>query len=222
MSVFEQLSSNKGTISSALGKALAQEVLQDDRQEVLSECIALSTYKMSEPKSKQIRAGAAKVVQVVAETRPELVAPHLEDLLPGLSAPEPQTRWMIIRTMGSCAHLNEPAAHKAVPHAKRYLEDKEGLVLASSADLFLGDLGALSKENAKLTFPLLKRSMETVMKNEQDWLLEALFKVYEPLDPTAREAVLNFAEGWKSSDRKSTQKRARRILALHDMEASSA
>jgi hypothetical protein len=222
MSVFEQLSSNKGTISSALGKALAQEVLQGDRLELLSECIALSTYEVMDPRSKQIRAGAAKVVEIVAEERPELVAPRLDELLPGLSAPEPQTRWMLIRTMGFCAHLNEPVAHKALAHAESYIDNKEGLVIASSADLFLGDLGALSKKNAKLAYPILKHSMETVMKNEQDWLLEALTKVYPNLRQEAQDAVLRFAEQWQSADRKKTQQRARRLLALRRSEAGNA
>lgn len=104
---------------------------------------------------------AAKVVEIVAEEKPELVAPRLEKLLPALSAPEPQTRWMVVRTMGFCAGLNQPVAKKAVPYAEGYLDAKEGLVIASSADLFLGDFGALSKGNARLVFPILKRSIET-------------------------------------------------------------
>lgn len=221
MSVFEQLQANKGTVSSALGKALAQEVLQEDRLEVLSECIPLTTYEVSDPDFKQVRAGAAKVVQIVAEERPELVAPRLEELLPGLSAPEPQTRWMIIRTMGSCADLNEPVVQMAVPYAESYIDNKEGLVLASSADLFLGDFAAFSKENAQLAFPILKRSMDTVMTNEQDWLLEALIKAYPNLDPAVQETILEFADQWQSSDRKSTQKRARRLLALREAEGDN-
>lgn len=219
MSVFEQLSSNKGTVSSALGKALAEKVLQENRLDILSECIELATYEAPEPKSKHIRAGAAKVVEIVAEEKPELVAPRLGELLPGLSVPEPQTRWMIIRTMGFCAHLNEPVAKKALAFAENYIDAKEGLVITSSADLFLGDFGALSQENAQLAFPILKHSMETVMKNEQDWLLEAFIKVYPNLEPAAQKAVLDFAGQWQSSDRKSTQKRARRLLALRRMDA---
>jgi hypothetical protein len=44
MSIFEQLSRNKGTVSSALGKALAQKVLNEGETNILSECIALTTY----------------------------------------------------------------------------------------------------------------------------------------------------------------------------------
>ena len=214
MSILEQLSSNKGTISSALGKALAHQVLTDGLHEILSECIDLVTYKATDPRFKDVRAGAAKVVEIVAEEQPELVASRLGELLPALATSEPQTRWMIMRTMGFCAHLNESVAEQAIGPASRYLESKEGLVLASSADLFLGDFGALSKGHARRVFPILKRSMETVIKNEQDWLLEAFFKLYPNLDLPDQKIVLDFAERWQESSRKSTQQRARRLLNL--------
>jgi hypothetical protein len=221
MSVFEQLSRNKGTVSTALGKTLARKVLQEGQAEILSECIDLASYEASAPASRHIRSGAAKVVEIVAEKQPESVAPYLEKLLPALSVREPQTRWMTIRVMGFCAYLNKPMANKAVPFAEKYIHDKEGLCIASSADLFLGDLGAISKEDAKKVFPLLEQSMESVIENEQDWLLEALFKLVNHLDHAGQDKVRKFAEQWQYSSRKSTQQRARKILSQIRQEGSS-
>jgi hypothetical protein len=214
MSTFAQLSTNKGTISSALGKTLAQKVLVEDQTSVLYECIELATYELSKPTSRHIRAGAAKVVEIVAEQKPEFVAPHLEKLMPALSAQEPQTRWMIIRVMGFCAHLNRSAAQEAIPYAEQYIAAKEGLIIASSADLFLGDFGSLSKGDAHRVFPILEHSMETVVSNEQDWLLEALYKLYAHLVKEEQKKVRAFAEHWQVSSRKSTHQRAQRILQL--------
>lgn len=209
MSVFEQLSRNKGTVSSALGKALSQKVLKERRADILLECINLSSYEASAPASKHIRSGAAKVVEIVAEKQPELVAPHLEKMFAALSVKEPQTRWMIIRVMGFCAHLNKPMAQKAIAYAEKYIDDKEGLCIASSADLFLGDLGAISKKDAQKVFPLLKQSMENPLTNEQDWLLEAFHKMFPNLEKAEQEKVAKFAERWQYSTRKSTQQRGR-------------
>jgi len=214
MSVFEQLAANKGTVSSALGKALAREVLRDSRSDILLECIDLASCDAASPASRNIRAGAAKVVEIVAEERPGLVAPHLKTLLPALSVAEPQTRWMIIRVMGFCAHLNAPVAREAVAYAERYLSDKKGLVLASSADLFLGDLGAISKEDARSVFPILEKSLASPLANEADWLLEALVKAVPNLDRDERKKALAFAERWRSAPRKATQERAKRLLGL--------
>jgi len=214
MSLLDQLSKNKGTVSSALGKRLAADVLDRGQTGLLFECIELASYHASEPKDKHIRSGAAKVVEIVAEKRPELVARHLHRLLPALPVAEPQTRWMIIRVMGFCARLNPAVAQEAVACAEQYLDPKEGLVLASSADLFLGDLGALSKKDAHRVFPILELSSENPVVNEPDWLLEAFFRLYHNLGQAEQEKVRKYAERCQSAPRKSTQQRARKILRL--------
>lgn len=219
MSIFDRLSNNKGTISSALGKSLAQNVL-NGQTSILLECIDLVSYKVAEPTQKHIRSGASKVVEIVALNRPDLVAPFLEKLMPALSVKEPQTRWMIIRTMGFCAHLNKSVAQRAIAYAEKYIDNKEGLCLASSTDLFLGDIGAISEKDAQRVFPLLERSMENLVANEQDWVLEALFKVFQTLSKSEQERSLKFAERWQYSARKSTQQRVKKILRLRDKRCS--
>jgi hypothetical protein len=214
MSVLEQLNKNKGTLSSALGKTLARQVLGADRTGILTECIDLALYQAPDPRVRHIRAGAAKVVEIVAEERPGLVAPHLEELLPALSVPEPQTRWMVIRTMGFCARANTAAAKKAIPSAEKMIREKNGLCLTSSADLFLGDFGAVSKECARKAFPLLERSMQKPIPNEPDWLLEACYKLYFNLGKTEQQKVLRFAGRYRNASRKSTRQRVKLLLEL--------
>lgn len=64
LTILDLLSTNKGTVSSALGKTLAQQVLQEGRSDIPLECIDLSSYEAASPGSKHIRAGAAKVVEI--------------------------------------------------------------------------------------------------------------------------------------------------------------
>ena len=87
MDLFSKLVNNKGTVSSALGKQLARDVLDGDT-ELLEEAISLVCYRLDEKSQKSIRAGAAKIVEIVAEKQPQLVADHLQDLLPALEVPE--------------------------------------------------------------------------------------------------------------------------------------
>jgi len=96
--IIEQLRNNKGTVSTELSKRIASEVLSGNA-EILKEAIELTSYALSDKKEKNIRSGAAKIVEVVAMEKPELIAPYLERLLPALDANEPQTRWMIIRAI---------------------------------------------------------------------------------------------------------------------------
>ena len=69
-------------------------------------------------------------------------------------------------------------------------------------------------EDARKVFPLLELSMENLLENEQDWLLEAFGKAFQNLDQPGQAEVRKFAERWQYASRKSTQQRARRILGL--------
>jgi hypothetical protein len=214
MGIFAQLENNKGTVSSALGKKLAQEVLNGDTS-ILNEAVYLSSYNKNDKRSKNIRSGAAKIVEIVAEQNPGLVAPYLEDLLPALSVYEPQTRWMAIRTIGFCAHLKESIASQAIPFAEKFIDSKDGLCLVSSADLFLGDMGATSKANAIKVFPILVKSTKHIILNEQDWLLEAFIKIFKNLERIEQDKIIAFANEWAESLRKSTVTRVKKLLKLN-------
>jgi hypothetical protein len=174
----------------------------------------LASIGISAPDQQSARAGASRVIEIVALNRPDLVAPYLHKLIPALSADEHQTRSMIIRTMGFCAHLNKLVAQDAVVYAERYIAQKEGLTLASSTDLFLGDFGAISKEDAQTVFPLLDLSMQNLITNEQDSLLDALFRIFPNLDAIERSICFAIAERWQETPRKDTRRRVKRILRL--------
>jgi hypothetical protein len=98
----EQLKADQGTISSTLDNALAERVLNGDT-ELLRQAVALTRYEPEELAARNVRIGAARIVERVAENRPELVAPYLQDLLPALETPEPQTKWLLLVTLGYCA-----------------------------------------------------------------------------------------------------------------------
>jgi hypothetical protein len=212
MSILPELQAQKGCLSSSAGKILAEQVLAGDLS-ILHEAVDLVSYQLGDKKAKSIRSGAAKIVEIVAEKKPELVEAYLSKILPGLTASEPQTRWMAIRIMGFCARVNPQQAAQAIPFAEEFLAHKtDGLCLASSADLFLGEYGALSRETAGRVFPLLDKSTRNAVPNEQDWILEAFTKILDNLSAEHKKAVIAFAQKFTNYPRKSTQLRAKTIL----------
>lgn len=213
MSIFESLMENKGTVSSALGKKLAADAL-GGKAEIIDEAIRLCSFDLAAANMRHVRAGAAKIVEILAEERPELVAPRLKELLPALNATEPQTRWAIIRTFGFCAKANESIAKMALPFAEAFLESKEGLCLSSSADLFLGDYGSLSSKNAAMVMPMLLESAANLAQNEEDWILEAFMKIVTLVDEDAKKRILSFAKRCEQAPKKSTQGRAKKVAEL--------
>lgn len=211
MSIFNQLKNNKGTVSSSLGKELAQEALNGN-ENILKEAVELTSFDYDNEKSKNIRAGAAKIIEKVSEKRPDLVAPYLEEIMPALDVPEPQTRWMIIHTFGLCAKLNSELAIAAIEKAKEYLKENAGVCLTGATVIYLGNIGALSSREAKIVFPILENSLKTASLNEIDWILESFYKIFQNTDKNIKEKIINHAKKYVNSSKKSQQMRANKIL----------
>ncbi len=211
MDLFERLSNNKGTVSSVLGKELAVQVLAGDDL-MLEKAVELTRYDLDNVESKNIQTGAAKIVEIVVEKSPELVAPYLESLLLALEAKEPQTRWMVIRSFGFCATMNEAAAKEAMPYAQKYIKEKEGLCIAGAADLYLGDYGTLSRENTAYVLPILLEAIETCVKNEEDWIIESLIKISAHMKGDEIDQVMPFLMQYSVASKKTTIKRVAKFM----------
>lgn len=211
MLIFNQLKNNKGTVSSALGKQLAQEALNGN-EKILKEAIELANFDSDDEKSKNIRAGAAKIIEKVAEKRPDLVAPYLQNLKPALNVSETQTRWMIIHVFGLCAKLNYEIAVTALEKAKEYIRENTGVCLTGAATMYLGDIGALSPKETKKVFPILENLLKTASLNEIDWILEGFYKIFENADKNIQRKIIEHTKKYVNSSKKSQQIRANKIL----------
>jgi hypothetical protein len=211
MEIFELLKSNKGTVSSALGKDLANKVLNGDLS-ILQEAFKYVVFDLNNESSKGIRAGAAKIIEKVAEKKPDLIAKDLAKLKPALNAPEPQTRWMLMQVFGFCAKLNPKESISAIDFAKKYLTENAGVCLSGAVHLFLGRIGATSDNIANKVLLILDDSLKTASENEIDWILEGFLNILDNLDSDSIEIVKKNAEIYLDSRKKSTQDRAKKIL----------
>jgi hypothetical protein len=204
MSILPQLQENRGTISSRLGKSLAQDVLQGD-VEILAEAVTLLAHS-----DKNVRAGAAKIIEQVAVAQPQLVAGHLSDLFPALDAPEPQTRWMVLHTLGLCAALQPHIALRALPYAEAYIDAESGACLWGSAVIYLGYLGATSAQNARAVFPLLEHALHTIPGQAKN-VLTAFLRMLDQIDGRERAVVAGYAAACTDHEKPTARKTARRL-----------
>jgi hypothetical protein len=211
MEIFDLLKANKGTVSSALGKELGAKVLNGDMT-ILEQAIKYVVFDLNDDKSKGIRAGAAKIIEIVAEKKPELIANDLDKLKPALNAPEPQTRWMLMYVFGFCAKLNPKDSISVVDYAKKYLTENAGVCLSGAVHQYLGRIGATSEKTAMTVLPILDDSLKTASENEIDWILEGFISIVNVLKPDSLMIVKRNAEIYLDSRKKSTQDRAKKIL----------
>lgn len=204
MSILPQLEKNKGTISSKLGKALAKDVLAGETA-ILEEAVDLLAHE-----SKQVRAGAAKIVEQVALGDPSLVVEFLPRLLPALEVDEPQTRWMAIHTLGLCAALDTSTPLEALPKAEAFVEAESGACLWGATVVYLGYVGATSAENARAVFPILERALQRVPKQTKR-VLQSFLRLLDRADEETRSAIGCYAEAYVQSENKGVRSAAQKI-----------
>ncbi len=77
---------------SSFGKSLAKKVL-DGETTTLEEAVDLLNHS-----HKNVRAGAAKIIEQVSAVKPDMVVIFLPRLIPALNVSEPQIRGMIINS----------------------------------------------------------------------------------------------------------------------------
>jgi len=211
MDLLDQLRANKGTVSSALGKELADKVLNGDKS-ILEQAIEHVSYDLDNEKSKGIRAGAAKILEKVAEKRPDLIADKLGKLKPALIVKEAQTRWMLMQVFGFCANINPKDSESILDYAKKYLNENAGVCLSGAVHLYLGRIGATSNKTANKVLPILDDSLKTASENEIDWILEGFLNIIDKVDSDSKQLIKRNAELQLDSKKKSTQDRAKKIL----------
>jgi hypothetical protein len=211
--LIEKLRNNKGVTSLKLGKELAEEVLTGN-DTILSEAVKLVCYDLYNEKEKNIRAGAAKILEKVSEKKPEKVSLFLSDLLEAFQVHEPQTRWMLMMTFGYCAKLNTPIAIKAIDYAHSFITENNGVCLSGAAELFLGRVGALSEELVKKVLPILFEAYDVAQINEIDWIFEAFIMLVPNLSDEEKKQVFQCAADYNHASKKSTLKRREKLMKL--------
>jgi hypothetical protein len=204
MTLLEQLTENKGTVSSALGKQLAKDTLAGDIS-ILKEAAKLIHHN-----SKVVRSGAAKIIEKVSEEKPELVAPLLPDLVSAFDYKEPQTKWMMIHTFGLCAKLQPEIARDIFDTVIKYWQPTNGTCLRDRTIVYLGYIGSLSKPDCDKSFRWLTESFQK-HPDRITRIFESLERLINWFDDNQKQIVNQLVEEYSNAKSPEIKKWAKRV-----------
>jgi hypothetical protein len=205
MSLLERVKDNKGTVSSALGKKIAAEIVSG-HGELLDECFPLVLHD-----NKNVRSTCAKIIEIVAESKTDYIATKLDSLLPVFDFPEPQTRWCILYVFGLCAKDNPEAAKKAFKLMDSYVARESGTCLLGRTIDYLGYIGADSHEYAVKSLPYLEKAASLDANLEKRVLL-SYEKILESCNAPTKKMVLDILTGYTKSKKEANAKLAAKII----------
>lgn len=111
-------------------------------------------------RSRRKRQLSARVVNLVAQREPELLAPYIPDLVDALYRPEAQTRWEVLDalTLLVPAHAKEVGA--AYDGAEAALFDEISATLRLSAFRMLCTWGATDRGRSKKVWPVIDEAIQ--------------------------------------------------------------
>lgn len=101
----------------------------------------------------------AEVMTKVAEAKPELVAPHVDRLVPLLGHKTTRVRWEAMHAIALTAHLVPQAVGDLLPRLGALLESDTSTIVRDYATDALGGYSSTSTEAAHDAFPYLRLAL---------------------------------------------------------------
>ena len=111
-------------------------------------------------RSRRRRQFAARVVSLLSQRSPELLVPHIPDLVDALYRPEAQTRWEVLDALTALAPGNSKAVGEAYDGAEAALFDEASSTLRLAAFRFLCTWASSSKAQSKRVWDVLDEAVQ--------------------------------------------------------------
>lgn len=211
MSYLDLFMSNKGTISSKLSKQIATQLLESN-QGIPYEIVELCFYNHHVGKFKNIRSSACKIVELIAEERPEWVSSYLKDLSLVLEVSEAQSKWMIIKTFSYCADLNKGDFKDILNNVLQIFNNDPGLVLMSSCLMYFSSFINIYNASFDSILDEIVKYTSHSKENEFDFFISFFEEVRHLFSSSTKERVYALVNIMKHSSRKITLKRKKKFL----------
>lgn len=110
--------------------------------------------------SRRTRQFSSRVVLLLAEREPELLVPHIDDMIDALYRPEAQTRWEILDALTLLVPEHAKEIGAAYEGAETALFDELSATLRLSAFRMLCTWGATERGRSKKVWPIIDEAIQ--------------------------------------------------------------
>ena len=188
-------------------KALSEGALSDSKKlEELVEALQIGTRR-----NRQVSAAA---LNMVAAKNPEILVPHIAEIVDALGRPEAQTRWECLDVLTALVPLDSKNCDKAVPEAEASLFDEESGPVRLAAMRFLCRLGGTTAKRSKTIWPLIDEGIQCYHGDlEFNDMLNAIIEFSEgKLDKEVKEQLASRMSFDATNAKGTLQKRAKQFV----------
>ncbi len=204
MEILNSLSSRKGNRTEDSNKIVAEQCAADPR---LLADISIGL----EESDKKLQADCAEVFTMVAEKRPELVAPYAAAILPLLSSKETKTRWEAAHALAYIAEFVPDVVSDALPALRSLIErDKSTIVRDYALDTVAGYAKA-GVETSREAYSILKSALAEWGEKHARQVFRGFNNILDHLPGTAVE-IRSLTKPYLSAQKKIVAAEAAKIV----------
>ena len=167
-------------------------------------------------RDRKARQMSAHIIAELARVRPEVIAPHVADVVDAIERPEAQTRWEVLDAMTSVAKVDPDTAAKAREGAETSLFDEESGLLRLTAFRYFTTLGQQPGWSTKV-WPLLDEALQCYHGDpEFSGMLDAVAEFVQApnVDDSVRAALAERMKFDAQSGKGALSNRARQLIEL--------
>lgn len=212
MSVLDGLSSQIGDRTARSNHAVAARCL--DKPSLLTELVG-----GLDGRDAALAGDCAEVLTLVAEQRPDLVAPYAGALSPLIAHPTTRVRWEATHALALVARAVPEAIAPLLPTLGEMVRADASTIVRDYATAAIGNYAATGPAAATAACPLLLAALDTWGGKHAGRALKGLTNVARSA-PAQRQELRAVAEGHADSSRGVVRKAARDLLRELDRETT--
>ncbi len=212
MIVLSRLSSQVGDRSEESNRRVAREALE--QLFVLAEIA--QGLSADDPR---LVGDCAEVMTMVAEQRPELVVPYVEEIVPLLSAEKTRVRWEAMHAIALVVRLVPERIAPIIDDLGAKIRSDKSVIVRDWAVYALGAYGSTSKEAAQSAFSILAEAQTAWEGKQAGKALEALGKLVAS-DASLTQQAGSLAEPYLTHRSPTVRRLAKKLIEIRQATVS--
>ena len=156
---------------------------------------------------------------MVAEQRPDLVVPYVEEIIPLLSSGKTRVRWEAMHAIALVVRLDPERIAPMIGELGAKIKGDRSVIVRDWAVYALGEYGSTSKEAAQSAFSILAEALTAWEGKQAGKALEALGKLVAS-DASLTQEAASLAEPYLTHKSSTVRRLAKKLIEIRQATVS--
>lgn len=153
----------------------------------------------------------AEVLTNIAEVKPDLIIPFIDELIPLLSHPTSRVRWEAMHSIACIAELCPKKITPLLPQLKGICITDSSTIVRDHCTILIGNYAKTSKKAAQEAFVALELILEQWKEKQASRVFDGLQNIFNS-DPSLKNEIISISKPFEKSKRQSVQKAYKSLL----------